>query len=213
MPPTPPVLKTKFFTSKFRFPSLQMPPAIPPLKLPCLCSSPPSLAPLPPLFLLIRRPSVVASVRAMLTATLVSPPVTSSPSALTAAPVHRDVSSFSLLLYAVQVQVDFDDKTSWEYLFKVYWVLLKEKLALNFKYVKTACCGSGTLNAQGSCTPISDLCLNRNEYLFWDSSHLEKRFCFFILLNFVVLKLQELREASANIEPKHQNDVADLINS
>ncbi|KAG7015329.1 Zinc finger CCCH domain-containing protein 19, partial [Cucurbita argyrosperma subsp. argyrosperma] len=28
------------------------------------------------------------------------------------------------------VQVDFDDKTSWEYLFKVYWVYLKEKLSL-----------------------------------------------------------------------------------
>ncbi|XP_038999855.1 zinc finger CCCH domain-containing protein 44-like [Hibiscus syriacus] len=29
------------------------------------------------------------------------------------------------------VQVDFDDQTSWEYLFKMYWVLLKEKLSLN----------------------------------------------------------------------------------
>ncbi|KAG4153742.1 hypothetical protein ERO13_D03G011000v2 [Gossypium hirsutum] len=28
------------------------------------------------------------------------------------------------------VQVDFDDKTSWEYLFKMYWVFLKEKLSL-----------------------------------------------------------------------------------
>lgn len=30
----------------------------------------------------------------------------------------------------VQPQVDFDDKTSWEYLFKVYWVLLKGNLSL-----------------------------------------------------------------------------------
>ncbi|XVF59731.1 hypothetical protein PTKIN_Ptkin07bG0299300 [Pterospermum kingtungense] len=29
------------------------------------------------------------------------------------------------------VQVDFDDQTSWEYLFKVYWILLKEKLSLS----------------------------------------------------------------------------------
>ncbi|CAN0861558.1 Zinc finger CCCH domain-containing protein 44 [Linum grandiflorum] len=29
-----------------------------------------------------------------------------------------------------QVQVDFDDNTSWEYLFKVYWVCLKESLSL-----------------------------------------------------------------------------------
>ncbi|KAL1082980.1 hypothetical protein V6Z11_D09G168700 [Gossypium hirsutum] len=131
-----------------------MPPAMPLLKLPCLCSSPPSLAPLPPLFLLIRRPRVVASVRAMLTATPVSPPATSSPSALTVALVPRDV------------QVDFDDKTRWEYLFKVYWVLLKEKLALT----------------------LDELTNSTNPW-------------------------KELREASANIEPKHQNDVAYLINS
>ncbi|KAL4388586.1 hypothetical protein GQ457_09G009800 [Hibiscus cannabinus] len=29
------------------------------------------------------------------------------------------------------VQVDFDDQTSWEYLFKMYWILLKEKLSLS----------------------------------------------------------------------------------
>eukprot|EP00257_Ricinus_communis_P023591 XP_015583618.1 zinc finger CCCH domain-containing protein 44 [Ricinus communis] len=28
------------------------------------------------------------------------------------------------------VQVDFDDKTSWEYLFKIYWIFLKGKLSL-----------------------------------------------------------------------------------
>uniref|UniRef100_A0A7N0RBQ7 Zinc finger CCCH domain-containing protein 44 n=1 Tax=Kalanchoe fedtschenkoi TaxID=63787 RepID=A0A7N0RBQ7_KALFE len=30
------------------------------------------------------------------------------------------------------VHVDFDDKTSWEYLFKVYWVYMKTKLSLTF---------------------------------------------------------------------------------
>ncbi|KAK8478069.1 hypothetical protein V6N13_064840 [Hibiscus sabdariffa] len=29
------------------------------------------------------------------------------------------------------VQVDFDDQTSWEYLFKMYWILLKDKLSLS----------------------------------------------------------------------------------
>ncbi|KAG4152113.1 hypothetical protein ERO13_D04G103400v2 [Gossypium hirsutum] len=47
----------------------------------------------------------------------VSPPATSSPLALTAAPIPRDV------------QVDFDDKTSWEYLFKRLGVKQKEKIA------------------------------------------------------------------------------------
>lgn len=33
----------------------------------------------------------------------------------------------------LQVQVDFDDVTSWEYLFKTYWVTLKEQLSLTLK--------------------------------------------------------------------------------
>lgn len=38
----------------------------------------------------------------------------------------------------VQVKVDFDDKTSWEYLFKVYWVYLKEKLSLTINELTRA---------------------------------------------------------------------------
>ena len=30
----------------------------------------------------------------------------------------------------MQGQVDFDDKSSWEYLFKMYWIFLKGKLSL-----------------------------------------------------------------------------------
>ncbi|PIN26856.1 RNA polymerase I transcription factor UAF [Handroanthus impetiginosus] len=36
------------------------------------------------------------------------------------------------------VQVDFDDQTSWEYLFKVYWVYLKEKLSLKLSELTQA---------------------------------------------------------------------------
>lgn len=38
----------------------------------------------------------------------------------------------------MQVQVDFDDKTSWEYLFKMYWTYLKEKLSLTMSEVTQA---------------------------------------------------------------------------
>ncbi|KAL0448464.1 UNVERIFIED_CONTAM: Zinc finger CCCH domain-containing protein 44 [Sesamum latifolium] len=38
----------------------------------------------------------------------------------------------------MQVQVDFDDKSSWEYLFKVYWVYLKEKLSLTLSELSQA---------------------------------------------------------------------------
>ncbi|XVE82526.1 hypothetical protein DITRI_Ditri16bG0012000 [Diplodiscus trichospermus] len=36
------------------------------------------------------------------------------------------------------VQVDFDDQTSWEYLFKVYWMLLREKLSLSLDELNKA---------------------------------------------------------------------------
>ncbi|KAK4486003.1 hypothetical protein RD792_008661 [Penstemon davidsonii] len=38
----------------------------------------------------------------------------------------------------MQVQVDFDDKTSWEYLFKMYWVYLKDKLSLTLSELTQA---------------------------------------------------------------------------
>ncbi|CAN4116763.1 unnamed protein product [Withania somnifera] len=37
-----------------------------------------------------------------------------------------------------KVQVDFDDKGSWEYLFKLYWVYLKEKLSLTLSELTQA---------------------------------------------------------------------------
>jgi hypothetical protein len=36
------------------------------------------------------------------------------------------------------IQVDFDDKTSWEYLFKVYWIYLKGKLSLTLEDISRA---------------------------------------------------------------------------
>ncbi|KAL6959979.1 hypothetical protein U1Q18_040126 [Sarracenia purpurea var. burkii] len=35
-------------------------------------------------------------------------------------------------------QVDFDDKSSWEYLFKVYWIYLKDKLSLTLEEITQA---------------------------------------------------------------------------
>ncbi|KAJ8771152.1 hypothetical protein K2173_023477 [Erythroxylum novogranatense] len=37
-----------------------------------------------------------------------------------------------------RVEVDFDDKTSWEYLFKIYWSYLKTKLSLNLNELTKA---------------------------------------------------------------------------
>lgn len=38
----------------------------------------------------------------------------------------------------VQCEVDFDDKSSWEYLFKVYWLYLKEKISLTMDEILRA---------------------------------------------------------------------------
>jgi len=43
--------------------------------------------------------------------------------------------------------VDFDDKSSWEYLFKVYWTYLKEKLSLTIDEIleaKNPCKGTSS---------------------------------------------------------------------
>jgi len=37
--------------------------------------------------------------------------------------------------------------------------------------VKDACCGLGELNAQFFCTPVSSLCTNRQDHIFWDPVH------------------------------------------
>ncbi|CAI0433705.1 unnamed protein product [Linum tenue] len=40
---------------------------------------------------------------------------------------------------------------------------------------KVACCGQGPYNGEGQCTPASNLCPNRDEYVFWDSYHPTER--------------------------------------
>ncbi|KAK2979779.1 hypothetical protein RJ640_016311 [Escallonia rubra] len=40
--------------------------------------------------------------------------------------------------FLLLAQVDFDDKSSWEYLFKVYWIYLKEKLSLTLTELSQA---------------------------------------------------------------------------
>lgn len=40
---------------------------------------------------------------------------------------------------------------------------------------KIACCGQGPYNGLGLCTPISNLCPNRDLYVFWDAFHPTER--------------------------------------
>ncbi|XP_051140112.1 GDSL esterase/lipase At5g33370-like isoform X2 [Andrographis paniculata] len=40
-----------------------------------------------------------------------------------------------------------------------------------FKNSKDACCGQGPYNGLGLCTPFSNVCDNREDYVFWDAFH------------------------------------------
>ncbi|KAG6404687.1 hypothetical protein SASPL_136940 [Salvia splendens] len=44
-----------------------------------------------------------------------------------------------------------------------------------FRTSKEACCGQGPYNGLGLCTPLSNLCSNRDEYVFWDPFHPTER--------------------------------------
>ncbi|KAK2419328.1 GDSL esterase/lipase [Trifolium repens] len=43
--------------------------------------------------------------------------------------------------------------------------------AYGFNTSRIACCGQGPYNGIGLCTPLSDLCPDRNLYAFWDAFH------------------------------------------
>lgn len=44
-----------------------------------------------------------------------------------------------------------------------------------FTTSKIACCGQGPNNGLGLCTPVSNLCPNRDLYVFWDNYHPSER--------------------------------------
>ncbi|XP_075647276.1 GDSL esterase/lipase At4g28780-like [Castanea sativa] len=47
--------------------------------------------------------------------------------------------------------------------------------AHGFVTSKVACCGLGPYNGLGTCNPLSNLCPNRNAYVFWDPFHPTER--------------------------------------
>ncbi|KAF7154019.1 hypothetical protein RHSIM_Rhsim01G0258500 [Rhododendron simsii] len=58
---------------------------------------------------------------------------------------------------------------------KAYMELHKDFIAnpgaYGFVSTKVACCGQGPYNGIGICNPASNLCQNRNSYVFWDPYH------------------------------------------
>ncbi|KAB2615629.1 GDSL esterase/lipase [Pyrus ussuriensis x Pyrus communis] len=59
-------------------------------------------------------------------------------------------------------------------LFDTYTVLtniVQNGASYGFTEVRAACCGMGKLNAEFPCTPVSSLCSNRRNHVFWDFYH------------------------------------------
>ncbi|GJZ01963.1 GDSL esterase/lipase-like protein [Tanacetum coccineum] len=53
--------------------------------------------------------------------------------------------------------------------------IISDPEAFGFKTSKTACCGQGPFNGWGFCRMDSNLCQNRDEYVFWDAFHPSER--------------------------------------
>ncbi|KAK7300057.1 hypothetical protein RJT34_10889 [Clitoria ternatea] len=49
--------------------------------------------------------------------------------------------------------------------------LVQAPASYGFTEVKAACCGLGELNARAPCLPLSNLCSNRQDHIFWDQFH------------------------------------------
>ncbi|CAJ1971413.1 unnamed protein product [Sphenostylis stenocarpa] len=49
--------------------------------------------------------------------------------------------------------------------------LIQTPLSYGFSEVKAACCGLGELNARAPCLPLSNLCPNRQDHIFFDQFH------------------------------------------
>ncbi|KAL8492755.1 hypothetical protein ACS0TY_024089 [Phlomoides rotata] len=49
--------------------------------------------------------------------------------------------------------------------------LISDPKAYGFETAKVACCGQGPYNGLGLCTIASNICEDRDKYMFWDAFH------------------------------------------
>ncbi|KAF4347719.1 hypothetical protein G4B88_027769 [Cannabis sativa] len=59
--------------------------------------------------------------------------------------------------------------------FNMHMDFISNPQAYGFETSKIACCGQGPFNGIGLCTPVSNLCPNRDAYVFWDAFHPSER--------------------------------------
>lgn len=71
---------------------------------------------------------------------------------------------------------------------------------------KIACCGQGPYNGLGLCTPISNLCADRDVYVFWDAFHPSER-----ALRFIVQQI--MTGSSQYMSPMNLTTLIGLVDS
>ncbi|CAI9106754.1 OLC1v1005973C1 [Oldenlandia corymbosa var. corymbosa] len=78
----------------------------------------------------------------------------------------------NLVTMLARLQSDFND-INYTYIdtFAVVEGILQNPTIYGFKEAKSACCGSGKLNADMYCTPFAIFCRNRTDHIFWDKVH------------------------------------------
>ncbi|CAN4083515.1 unnamed protein product [Withania somnifera] len=69
--------------------------------------------------------------------------------------------------------------------------VIDNAVASGFEQVEAACCGTGPFKGSYKCTPKSDLCKKRDEYLFWDSFHPTQKASEMAALSFLYATGQE----------------------
>ncbi|KAG8088645.1 hypothetical protein GUJ93_ZPchr0010g11040 [Zizania palustris] len=70
--------------------------------------------------------------------------------------------------------------------FRVHMDFISNPAAFGFSTAKEACCGQGPENGLGLCTAISNLCADRNKYVFWDAYHPTERANRIIVSQFMI---------------------------
>lgn len=55
--------------------------------------------------------------------------------------------------------------------FRVHFDFISNPAAFGFATARDACCGQGPNNGLGLCTAMSNLCADRDAYVFWDAYH------------------------------------------
>ncbi|KAK4596693.1 hypothetical protein RGQ29_014643 [Quercus rubra] len=70
--------------------------------------------------------------------------------------------------------------------FEMKMDFISDPQAYGFVTSKVACCGQGPYNGVGLCTPLSNLCPNRDAYVFWDPFHPSEKANRLIVQSFMI---------------------------